>query len=176
MRNNGMPEISNLKDNSYDITVDGEKYHITIRKGQEVVRGYFRNHNPNDVNMVTYCTFYLDAASDSRSFSIYSHFRDLSFGEGPEHRLSFYVDYPSGGKAIMEPKDFYEKAFAIPFKVKSPVVLDNAGEVPKSLWVKFLRENITLESMVKDYWQADNKKTLSPLELYEQRNYQKERQ
>ncbi|MBR7158986.1 MAG: hypothetical protein IKD08_04840 [Alphaproteobacteria bacterium] len=144
--------ISNLKDNSYNVTVDGEKYHITIEKGKK----YFIEA-PNEMFGIHGHSFFLKAETENNSsFCIkftYETVPLLRFNDAELH--SYSADFAKAPD--IDVKDFYEKAFASHFGVRMPPrdgICDEGGKLYDNFCSGIF--DFTLEDLVKQYQNAKN--------------------
>ncbi|MBR7158985.1 MAG: hypothetical protein IKD08_04835 [Alphaproteobacteria bacterium] len=178
MIHNEIPGVSNVKGNSYDITVNGEKYRITMKKGPKHTRKYIDRSFPSEIDFAEVQPFCLEAKSaNNRSFSIYFEIED-------NHLTGFSLtSYRLNGEdkpvPPIEPKEyrnyapsykiqygipvnaFYDEAFAKPFNLGTPptfkeVMLSGEYKHGKSLVDRFLTEDISLEELAEAYLTADD--------------------
>ena len=164
-QNREIPEVSNLKGNSYDVKVDGKTYHITLKKGGRWVDRSYEGSDSRKIIVKTYNPFYLEAkAAKNISFVIYFSFNDGFSGAIDKCQLSSYriggmdmpvYDWYTDKQYNIDAKDFYEKAFRKSFEGKDGA-LDAKSEEAKSLWFRFLTENTSLEKLVEAYLKAED--------------------
>ncbi|MBR7158984.1 MAG: hypothetical protein IKD08_04830 [Alphaproteobacteria bacterium] len=167
-----IPNVSNVKGNSYDITIDEEKYRVSIRKEPEYTYHYSGSYDPADVETTTYQPFYLEATSENNiSIAISFRFSDNYFDYPPQCELLSYSingqEMPLSptlqeekGIPAIEAKDFYNKAFGEPFSIKSiPTfkerTLNGKHFAGPALHNIFFAGDISLEEVVDNYFKAD---------------------
>ena len=165
--------ISNIKGNSYDIILEGKKYHITLEKGKREV-DYSFDDDGNPIETICQPFHMKVDAPNKVSFVMYFHFIGngyIFYSDPATYKLESYhfegTLIPFRGVSTKELKDkykidlegFYKKAFKNPFSVKMPASFKTLQQgkdtLGSELWTKILRESGTIEDITYNYLHAD---------------------